>query len=178
MAVVAAWVTLIVVAIVTLVAIFVARKARETIPGGHTTVYGARKYYASALIVVIIGGLTYFLPRTPYAALRDSEPAMRVNVVGRMWSWDIREAGAAASAASKVVVPAGKTVEFAVSSADVTHGFGLYDDDGKLLAQTQSMPGYTNHLRYVFETPGRYHVLCLEYCGLAHHAMLAELTVQ
>lgn len=177
MAVVAAWVTLIVVTIVTLVAIFVAKKARERIPDGHATVYGVRKYYAGALIVVVIGGLTYFLPRTPYAALRGSEPALRVNVIGRMWSWDIREAGAT-SAASKLVVPAGKTVEFAVSSADVTHGFGLYDDSGKLLAQTQSMPGYVNHLRYVFETPGRYHVLCLEYCGLAHHAMLAELTVQ
>lgn len=177
MAVVAGWVTLIVVGLVILIALFVAKKAQESLPGGHATVYGVRKYYAGALIVAVIGGLTYFLPKTPYAAFRESEPAMRVNITGRMWSWEVREAGAP-SAASKLVLPTGKIVEFAVSSADVTHGFGLYDDSGKLLAQTQSMPGYVNHLRYVFEAPGRYHVLCLEYCGLAHHAMLAELTVQ
>jgi cytochrome c oxidase subunit 2 len=177
MAFVAGWVTLIVATLVILIAIFVAKKAREPIADGHAIVYGVRKYYAGALILTVIAGLAYFLPKTPYAALLGSEPAMRVNVTGRMWSWELREAGAT-SATSKLTLPAGKIVEFAVTSGDVTHGFGLYDDGGKLLAQTQSMPGYTNHLRYVFESPGRYHVLCLEYCGLAHHAMLAELTVQ
>jgi cytochrome c oxidase subunit 2 len=178
MATVAGWIALIGTVAVALVAIFVARQARRTIPDGHATVYGVRKRYAGALIVVVIGCLTYFLPKTPYAALRASDPAMRVNAVGHMWWWELREAGAAADAATKMVLPAGKTVEFAVSSADVTHGFGLYDDSGRLLAQTQAMPGYVNHLRYVFEAPGRYHVLCIEYCGLAHHTMLAELTVQ
>jgi heme/copper-type cytochrome/quinol oxidase subunit 2 len=41
-------------------------------------------------------------------------------------------------------------VEFQVTSADVNHGFGIYDRSGRLLAQTQAMPGITNRLVYTF----------------------------
>jgi cytochrome c oxidase subunit 2 len=39
------------------------------------------------------------------------------------------------------------------------------------------MPGYINQVRYTFTKPGRYRVLCLEYCGLVHHDMTANLRV-
>ena len=39
------------------------------------------------------------------------------------------------------------------------------------------MSDLVNRLHHVFERPGRYRVLCLEYCGLVHHDMLAEFTV-
>jgi cytochrome c oxidase subunit 2 len=45
------------------------------------------------------------------------------------------------------------------------------------VAQTQSMPGYTNVLRHTFDEPGTYKILCLEYCGLGHHEMSAEINV-
>ncbi|CAF0701745.1 hypothetical protein MPNT_410011 [Candidatus Methylacidithermus pantelleriae] len=57
-------------------------------------------------------------------------------------------------------------VEFLVRAADVNHGFGLYDPDGRLVAEVQAMPGYTNRLTYVFKKPGTYKVLCLEFCGV------------
>jgi cytochrome c oxidase subunit 2 len=47
----------------------------------------------------------------------------------------------------------------------------------RIVAQTQAMPGYTNILRYTFSQPGTYQVLCLEFCGLAHHDMKAEIAV-
>lgn len=75
-------------------------------------------------------------------------------------------------------VKAGQPVEFQVSSADVNHGFGIYDEKLTLVAQTQAMPGYTNKLIHTFDKPGKYKILCLEYCGLAHHAMISELTVE
>ena len=39
------------------------------------------------------------------------------------------------------------------------------------------MPGHTNRLAYTFTQPGKYRVLCLEYCGLAHHGMMTEFEV-
>jgi heme/copper-type cytochrome/quinol oxidase subunit 2 len=33
-------------------------------------------------------------------------------------------------------------------------------------------------LRYTFTEPGVYQVLCLEYCGLAHHEMNGQIKVQ
>jgi cytochrome c oxidase subunit 2 len=40
------------------------------------------------------------------------------------------------------------------------------------------MPGYVNRLRVQFDRPGTYQVLCLEFCGMSHHAMrgLIEVT--
>ena len=90
-----------------------------------------------------------------------------IDVEGRQWSWDI----------SSRTAQVGESVLFRVTSADVNHGFALYGPDDQILAQTQAMPGYVNELDVTFEQPGRYRVLCLEYCGLAHHAMMAEITV-
>jgi cytochrome c oxidase subunit 2 len=80
-------------------------------------------------------------------------------------------------ASGEPLVPAGAPVAFHVTSADVNHAFGLYDTDMRLVAQTQAMPEYTNILYHTFTEPGTYKVLCLEYCGLSHHGMAAEITV-
>jgi cytochrome c oxidase subunit 2 len=64
-----------------------------------------------------------------------------------------------------------------VTSADVNHGFGLYDPDGELLGSVQAMPGYTNHLDLRLDKPGQYLVACLEFCGLGHHEMASQFEV-
>ena len=72
---------------------------------------------------------------------------------------------------------AGTPVEFNVTSEDVNHGFALYAPDDRIVTQTQAMPGFTNRLRHTFTKPGTYRILCLEYCGLAHHNMVSEFEV-
>lgn len=74
-------------------------------------------------------------------------------------------------------VPAGAKVRFAVTADDVTHAFGLYGPGGRLIGSVQAMPGYTNELDLTLTQPGRYRVLCFEYCGLGHHAMQSTFTV-
>ncbi len=71
----------------------------------------------------------------------------------------------------------GQPIEFNVTSSDVNHGFGIYDENMVVITQTQAMPGYTNKLYYTFTKPGKYKILCLEYCGLAHHFMIADFEV-
>jgi cytochrome c oxidase subunit II len=97
----------------------------------------------------------------------SSQARQIVEVRGHQWGWQL----------SPGPIVAGTAVEFRVTSADVNHGFGIYDAGGRLLAQTQAMPGVTNRLVYTFSHPGRYRVLCLEYCGLVHHGMSAEFKV-
>jgi cytochrome c oxidase subunit 2 len=116
-----------------------------------------------ALFVPVIG---YSLTRTPYAAGQAGEPLV-INAKGYQWRWEL----------SQDTVPVGREIAFHVTAADVNHGFALYDDKLRLKAQTQAMPGIVNVLRYRFDTPGTYKVLCLEYCGMAHHNMTAELRV-
>jgi cytochrome c oxidase subunit 2 len=84
-----------------------------------------------------------------------------------MWYWQLHPAQ----------VESGRPVLFNVTSADVNHGLGIYDQDLRLLTQTQAMPGYVNKLAYTFTQPGIYRLMCLEYCGLAHHGMMGFLEV-
>ncbi|MBV8341096.1 MAG: hypothetical protein JO173_01835 [Gammaproteobacteria bacterium] len=102
-------------------------------------------------------------PRADAATLSPQ----RVDVVGEQWDWRITPAQ----------VVAGRAVDFHVTSADVNHGFAIYDPVLRVIAQVQAMPGFDNVLRHTFEQPGTYRVMCLEYCGLVHHQMASEITV-
>lgn len=104
-------------------------------------------------------------PIPPQSGTLDAQQV--VQVVGRQWSWQI----------TPDTVKAGSAVEFRVTSDDVNHDFALYAPDGRVVTQTQAMPGYTNKLLYTFDTPGTYTVQCLEYCGLMHAEMTQRLQV-
>jgi len=102
----------------------------------------------------------------PHAIVASEKPII-VTLTGAQWSWDFKPRQ----------VPVGRPIIFAVTSTDVNHGVGIYDSTGRLLTQTQGMPGYINRVKYTFTKPGTYRLLCLEYCGLAHHDMIDELKV-
>ena len=121
--------------------------------------------------LVVAGVIIYFATTQilPYAATRGTLPAtaVEIDVVGKQWFWEL----------SQQEARVGETVIFNVSSADVNHGLGIYDSELRLLAQTQAMPGYQNRLKFTFEEPGEYRLMCLEYCGLAHHVMITPFRV-
>lgn len=125
------------------------------------------------VVVVVFGSaMVYSLFDLPYdvtyaRGADDVRPAHVVQVTGHMWYWEL----------SNTEIEAGYPTEFRVTSADVNHGFGIYDPNMKLVAQVQAMPGYTNVLRHTFGAAGTYTIMCLEYCGTVHHAMVTELTV-
>ena len=60
-------------------------------------------------------------------------------------------------------------------AADVNHGFAVYNDDNVLLFQIQAVPDDDSHIVYTFKEPGRYQVVCLEFCGVNHHKMIGVL---
>ncbi len=75
-------------------------------------------------------------------------------------------------------VPVDAPIVFDVASRDVNHGFGIYDPQGRLVAQVQAMPDYVNHLPLTFSHRGHYTVRCLEFCGIAHHGMQGGFDVR
>lgn len=123
--------------------------------------------------VLTIAGVIIFVLTTsdlPYSATRGDIPAdaVQVNVQGKQWVWIM----------DRLEANAGDTVVFNVSAADVTHGLGIYDPDMTLIAQAQAMPsGYVNKIKLKLDRPGIYKLLCLEYCGLAHHSMITDFTI-
>jgi cytochrome c oxidase subunit 2 len=177
----AAIITLIVSLAVVAITVFVSRSRFPLKEAAATTkaVYRVRFIYFIALAGVALVALAMTLPITPYPGrYAGQKPDAVVNVMGTMWSWTFTPGAGAASAAGTLVLPVGKLVEFDVSSQDVNHDFAIYDASGRLIAQAQAMPNYTNRLFYRFERSGRYYVLCLEYCGVAHHLMNAEFDVK
>lgn len=127
-----------------------------------------RRWLLLALIVLGIGVTWATLKQFPIPDQHAQLQAKQVvDVVGRQWSWSL----------SNNHLTADVPVEFRVTSADVNHGFAIYAPDDRIIIETQAMPGFTNKLLYTFHTPGKYRVLCLEYCGLAHHGMMAEFDV-
>jgi cytochrome c oxidase subunit II len=145
--------------------------------------YRVRGRYFVLLSVVLIAILALTLPMVPYRGAVSAEPDYIVPVTGRIWSWQLgpvedRNGESLASGEPGIVLPLGATVEFYVTSADYNHGFGIYDDTGVIVAQTQAMPGYVNKLVHTFTKPGTYHVLCMEFCGIGHHAMITKFRVE
>jgi cytochrome c oxidase subunit II len=130
--------------------------------------YAIRRWWFIALVVFGIGVTYASLKPFPIADQHEqSQTAQIIDVVGHQWFWDL----------SQHQLNAGTAVEFHVTSADVNHGFAIYGPNDRIVAQTQAMPGFTNRLVYTFTQPGKYRVLCLEYCGLAHHVMSSEFEV-
>lgn len=124
------------------------------------------KLFWVGIIAGIVITITTLLP-WPHAVSANASNVKTVEVVASQWHWDIKQ----------TEFRVGETIDFQVSSKDVNHGFGIYDANMTILGQIQAMPGYTNSLRHTFTRPGEYQILCMEYCGVAHHSMITTLTV-
>lgn len=142
-----------------------------------------RLLFCLSLGVILLIFLVLTLPDLPYP-VEASTPERTVLATGKQYTWSLTE-GTAPTLESwdtafspSATVPVGSVVEFRVTTLDVNHGFSLYTPDGHLMAQTQAMPGYVNRLRVVFDKPGTYTVLCLEFCGMAHHRMRGAVEVR
>lgn len=164
-------ITLVLVTLLAAAFLFVVSRASERVAFEEVTPGGYR-IRNNLFRLLLIGGVlvaAISLPRAfmPIKAWAYGDDVQRIHAVGYQWYWELDQ--------EEVLL--GKPVEFLLTSADVTHGFGIYDKDLQLLAQTQVMPGYTNRLNITFDRPGTYQILCLEYCGLAHHDMVGEITV-
>jgi cytochrome c oxidase subunit 2 len=141
-------------------------RADAPFPRVQAVAYWIRRWWLgllAALLVVVVGAS---LLAAPYSS-GSASSRMRVAVTGGQFYWTIRPAE----------IPAGAPVRFEVTSADVNHGFGIYDPDGRMVGSVQAMPGYLNRLDLTFDRPGRYEILCLEFCGVLHHRMTGAFTV-
>jgi len=123
----------------------------------------------SWFVVVLLGLFALFLGTiflVPYGETAGARKQV-VRVTGVQFAWAI----------DPQTVRTGVPVEFLATSGDVSHAFGVYDDEHRLVFQAQVVPGKTQKVVHTFRRPGQYQVLCLEFCGLKHHEMLSTLRV-
>lgn len=132
--------------------------------------YKARTIYGVLLVILMLVVTIYTLRDLPFNKPASVESADIISVDAEAFQFGFE--------LSQSEFKVGDTIEFNVTTRDVTHGFGLYSPDMDLIGQTQAMPDYTNTFYITLEEAGTYEILCLEYCGLAHHVMKAEITVK
>ncbi len=85
-----------------------------------------------------------------------------VYLVARLWSWQ-----------PILELEAGKSYRIHLMSMDWLHGFSLQPENINI----QVHPGYDHVLTVTPTNPGKYAIICNEYCGINHHTMLSPLYV-
>jgi cytochrome c oxidase subunit 2 len=95
--------------------------------------------------------------------IKHGDRNYEVHFLARMWGFEPRE----------VRVPTGSTVDVYVTSRDVVHGFQILGTDVNLMAE----PAVVSNARVHFEKPGRYAIVCHEYCGTGHQDMNGVIDV-
>jgi cytochrome c oxidase subunit II len=93
--------------------------------------------------------------------------AMTVEVIGHQWWWEFRYPEADVTTANEMFIPAGRTVELKINSADVVHSFWPPRFAGK----RDVFPGRETRLWWKADSTGLYPGQCAEYCGIQHARM-------
>jgi cytochrome c oxidase subunit II len=118
------------------------------------------------VIPMFVYGLTGFLFLR--AVPLDSIP---VKVHARQWSWLFEYANGKRS--PDLVVPLGKNISCELISADVIHGFYI----PAFHIQQDAVPGLKVKVWFNATEMGSSYILCSQYCGQKHSAMIAKLYV-
>lgn len=129
--------------------------------------HGEKAWFAIA--VACLGALLLAtLPFIPYGDTASADGQQAVSVDGAQFAWTVNPSS----------IRAGVPARFTVTASDVNHGFAVYNDDNILLFQIQAVPDHPSNIVYTFKEPGRYQVVCIEFCGVKHHEMLSTIEVE
>ncbi len=122
------------------------------------------------VIPTLIVMTMFFYGLTGFSFLRAIPPdSLSVKVHARQWTWLFEYPNGKKSAA--MVVPVGKNISCELISHDVIHGF--YVPAFRL--QEDIVPGLKTRVWFNATEPGGSYILCSQYCGLQHSAMIAKI---
>ena len=159
------------VVVVAALAIFGSPRARAAIASPNTVVWAGIAFPIVVLTALLVYGV--WLTRNQQAHVAD-DTAMRIDVVGEQWWWRVSyrdRQGAPIRSANEIRMPVGRSVVFALTSADVIHNFWVPSLAGKI----DMIPGRATHLRLKADQPGIFRGQCAEYCGRPHALMAFEV---
>ena len=101
------------------------------------------------------------------------ENAMDVYVMAKKWMWKFSYGGEGPNAIATLHVPANRPVRLLMTSRDVIHSFFVPD----FRIKQDVIPGRYTETWFEATKPGRYQILCTQYCGTWHSQMWGEVVV-
>jgi cytochrome c oxidase subunit II len=118
-----------------------------------------------AVVIVVVFWATLSAMRdTPAVASSD---ALRVEIVGHQFWYEIRYPDEGIVTANELHIPVGREVSLELRSGDVVHSFWVPELGGKV----DMLPERTNTLILSADEPGEYPSRCAEFCGIQHARM-------
>jgi cytochrome c oxidase subunit 2 len=156
------------------------RRDRPGLPFfGENEKTNTRLVVAFGMVIPAIVLIALFAVANLYV-LRQTEPAsadqsaMKVEVIGHQWWWELRYPGTTAVSANEIHIPAGTDVMIVGRSADVIHSFWVPELNRKI----DMIPGRTNRVVLHADQPGVYRGQCAEFCGSQHAHMVMKVFAQ
>jgi cytochrome o ubiquinol oxidase subunit 2 len=118
-----------------------------------------------AMVVILLSGVAWIAshdldPAVKLTSVADSKP-LRIQVVSLDWKWLFIYPEENVAAVNELVVPAGASLEFALTSATVMNAFFV----PQLGSQIYTMPGMTTHLNLRADEAGDYPGISSHYSG-------------
>ena len=125
------------------------------------------------VIPIILVLIMFYYGVKGYAPMRKNVPedAMRIKVIGKMWRWDFDYGDGKIT--DTLYVPVNQPVQLDLYSPDVNHSFYV----PAFRVKEDVIPGYDNYMWFIATKTGAFDILCAEYCGNLHSAMIAKIKV-
>ncbi len=150
-------------------------------------VYGSQPlevaWTVAPLLIVFVLFLVVVRSVVESQEANDDPPALRVQLIGHQWWWDIvypvPDASAGVHTANELHVPTGADgeparIEVELLSADVIHSFWV----PRLAGKTDLIPGRTNRMWFTATEPATFLGQCAEFCGMQHANMKLRVVAE
>src|SRR5205823_6375917 len=137
---------------------------------GHTLLEIAWTLAPAAILVFVAVPTVRTIFATSGEAPAD---ALKVDVIGHQWWWELRYPDLALVTANELHVPLGRAVQLSITSADVIHAFWAPPLGGK----RDAIPGHVNRIAFRADRVGDYGGQCAEFCGASHANMRLRVVV-
>ena len=159
-----------------LVAVAFLFKYRERAPEASTPIVNPSvKFELSVIVVPLFFFLLWFVQGYRDYVWYTTPPANTTDiyVMAKKWMWKFSYGGGGPNAIGTIHVPADRPVRLLMTSRDVIHSFFVPE----FRIKQDVLPGRYTETWFEATKPGRYQILCSQYCGTWHSQMWGEIVV-
>jgi cytochrome c oxidase subunit II len=98
------------------------------------------------------------------------QDSLTIYTTAKQWMWGFAYPNGAGSS-GVLYVPVGQPVKLVMTSRDVIHSFYV----PAFRVKQDVLPGRSTSVWFEVEEPGRFQIMCTEYCGMGHSTMRGEV---
>jgi len=109
-----------------------------------------------------------------YGLQQSPGNAFTVEAIGHQFFYEFRYPTLWKPVSQELHLPLNEPVTVKVTSGDVIHGFWAPE----IRLKADMVPGLVNTLRFTPTRPGTYRIVCTEFCGVAHGAMVGKIVIE